>query len=126
MRSLKLAFCLLAGLLLAQGARADSEGEIGKLVVVEVNTADSDVYALRHGRIVVEESVGKAQRVYLLGGVSLCPNQEVTDGQIDILARAAGNPKLLIKPYYKAGNGNSRCLVSFLLGSKKHLGQVGQ
>jgi len=125
MRVLTPAFCLLVALLLAQEARADSEGAAGKLVAVEVLTTDSDVYALRHARIVVEES-GKVQREYLLGGVSLCPNADVSDGQIDMLVRAAGNPKLAIKPFYKAGNGNSRCLVGFALGAKKQVAEITQ
>ena len=125
MRGLTPAICLLAALLLAQGARADSEGAPGKLVAVEVATADSDVYALRHGRIVVEEA-GKLQRQYLLGGISLCPNADVSDAQIDMLVRAAGNPKLAIKPFYKVGNGNSRCLVAFVLGAKKPVADVTQ
>lgn len=125
MKSLALALCLLAVLLVAGEAQADSEGAPGKLVAVEVVAADSDVYALRHGRIVVEEA-GKVQREYLLGGVSLCPNADVSDGQIDALARAAGNPKLAIKPFYKVGNGNVRCLVAFVLGAKKQVAEITQ
>ena len=117
---------LLATSLVGQAASADSEGEAGRLVAVEVLTADSDVYALRHGRIVVEESLGKEVRVYLLGGVSLCPNQDVSDAQIDMLARAAGNPKVVIKPFYKTGNGSSRCLVGFVLGGKKQVAGITQ
>jgi diacylglycerol kinase family enzyme len=89
-----------------------------------VLTADSDDYALRHGRIVVQETAGKEDRTYLLGGASLCPNQEVTDAQIDMLVRAAGNPKLVIKPFYQLGNGNSRCLVGFALGAKKQVAAI--
>jgi hypothetical protein len=117
---------LLAASLVGQAASADSEGEAGRLVAVEVLTADSDVYAQRHGRIVVEESLGKEERVYLLGGVSMCPNQDVSDAQIDMLARAAGNPKLVIKPFYKTGNGSSRCLVGFVLGGKKQVAGITQ
>jgi hypothetical protein len=121
-----LSLVLLAASLIGESARADSEGEAGRIVAVEVLTADSDVYALRHGRIVVQESVGKAERTYLLGGVSLCPNQDVTDAQIDQLVRAAGNPKLSIKPFFKTGNGNSRCLVGFVLGAKKQVAGITQ
>lgn len=121
MKPFALSLGLLAAISIGEAAHADSEGQVGKLVVVEVLTADSDDYALRHGRIVVEETPGKQQRSYLLGGASLCPNQDVNDAQIDMLARAAGNPKLLIKPFYKTGNANSRCLVGFALGTKKHV-----
>jgi hypothetical protein len=126
MKPFVLSVLLLAASLIGEAARADSEGEAGRLVAVEVVTADSDVYALRHGRIVVEESLGKEERTYLLGGVSLCPNQDVSDAQIDMLVRAAGNPKLSIKPFFKAGNGNSRCLVGFVLGAKKQVAGITQ
>jgi hypothetical protein len=126
MKPFVLSLLLLAASLIGEAARADSEGEAGRLVAVEVLTADSDVYALRHGRIVVEESPGKEERTYLLGGVSLCPNQAVSDAQIDMLVRAAGNPKLLIKPFFKTGNGNSRCLVGFVLGAKKQVAGITQ
>jgi hypothetical protein len=119
-------FCLLSSLFIGGTARADSAGEAGKLVAVEVLTADSDVYALRHGRIVVQETVGKQERTYLLGGVSLCPSQSVTDAQIDMLARAAAEPKLVIKPFFQTGNGNSRCLVGFVLGAKKQVTAITQ
>jgi hypothetical protein len=124
MKLLAISFCMLAALSLAEAARADSDGEPGKLVAVEVLTADSDDYTLRHGRIIVQETTGKVDRTYLLGGTSLCPNQEVSDAQIDMLVRAAGNPKLVIKPFFKVGNGNSRCLVGFALGAKKQVAEI--
>ena len=124
MKPFFVSFCVLAALSIGEAARADSDGAEGKLVAVEVLTADSDDYALRHGRIVVQETAGKEDRTYLLGGASLCPNQEVSDAQIDMLVRAAGNPKLVIKPFYQLGNGNSRCLVGFALGAKKQVAAI--
>jgi hypothetical protein len=126
MRSLALAFCLLAAALVAGEARADSAGEPGRLVAIEVNTPDSDVYAIRRGRLYVEETATKTRRPYLFGDSSLCPNFEVSELQIDMLARAATNPRILIKPFYKTGNGGSRCLVAFVFGTVKDVADIVQ
>ena len=107
---------LCAAALLTAPALADSSGLPGKLIAFEHNDDSSDDFGTREGRAFVEED-DETIRAYSWGG-SLCPNRLLTTAQLEFLLRAM-EAKWVVLPYFKLGNGSTRCLVSFGLVTKK-------
>ncbi len=104
-------------------ARADSNGLPGKLVGFEHNDDSSDDFGLREGRVFVEEEGGTI-RGYSWGS-SLCPNRTLSTAQLEFLLRAM-EAKWVVLPYFKVGNGATRCLVSFGFARKGYVDDVSK
>lgn len=94
---------------------ADSIGTPGKIYGLEHNDDSSDEAGLRDGALFIDE--GDVVREYLWGG-SLCPGRDLDIDQQRMLLDALRS-KIILLPYYKLGNGNSRCLTSFGFTGKK-------
>lgn len=108
------ALLVVAGL--SAPASADSSGLPGRLIAFEHNDDSSDDFGTREGRVFVEEE-DETIRSYSWGS-SLCPNRTLSTQQLEFLLRAMES-KWIVLPYFKTGNGATRCLVSFALVTKK-------
>jgi len=111
MRRLLLAVALAA--IVAVPARADLVGAIGPIVALRIQNTSSDDFASFKGFILVGESIGGYVR-YNWGG-SRCPALILTDAEIQSLQRGMNNPRILIEPSYKLGQGPNLCLVAWSL-----------
>jgi hypothetical protein len=58
-------------------------------------------------------------------GSSLCPNRTLSTAQLEFLLRAM-ETRWVVLPYYKLGNGNTRCLVSFGFARKGYVDDVSK
>lgn len=108
--AISILLCLTAG-----EALADSIGVAGRIVGVEHNDDSSDDYGIAEGSVFVDEA--GTIREYRHGG-SLCPGRLLDVDQQRMLVDAMRS-KLTVIPYYKLGNGGSRCLVSYSFVAKK-------
>ena len=101
---------------LPTAALADFKGTAGKIVGIEHNDDASDDAAIVTGSLFIEENDGTPGS-YRFGG-GLCPGRDLSIEQQALLLDALRS-KLIVQPYYKVGNGATRCLTSFLLVAKK-------
>lgn len=100
-----------------QSARADEDGDVGRVVSLTINTQGSDKYASFHGSLGVRTPDGRRD-VYFWGG-STCPAQKLDASEVSLLANALESSKAKIRPVYRTGEGarGARCLVAFELRS---------
>lgn len=120
MRSTTIVASLLLALTFHAGtATADDAGLGGSVVGVDVNTDKADLYLQYFGRLFVKNSDGDLDE-YRWGGTS-CGSRNLTEEQISMLQRALHNKKMTIQPRSQDGQGNTKCLVGFLLVEKKNL-----
>jgi hypothetical protein len=103
--------------LVTTAAHADSPGTPGPALALIHNDDGSLDYGTWHGTLVVAESAD-LQRDYRWGG-SLCIGARDLDIDQQRLLLDAMRSKMLILPYYVLGNGNTRCLTSFIIVAKK-------
>ena len=103
---------LAATLMLATAAQADTTQAIGPIVALRIHHPTADQHASFHGLIVVGDAIGGYAN-YRWGGSS-CPGLLLTNDEIEKLQRGMNNPRILIEPYTKQGQG-SLCLVGFTL-----------
>ena len=99
--------------LLAAPASADVVGPIGPIAALRIQTPNSDDIGTFRGYVLVGDSIGGYLR-YNWGG-SFCPGATLTDEEIEVLQRGMNNPRMLIEPSYKIGQGGNFCLVAFSL-----------
>ncbi|MEW6268484.1 MAG: hypothetical protein AB1689_04210 [Thermodesulfobacteriota bacterium] len=120
---LKTLAAAVAALVLALpvAASADSAGIPGKILGFEHNGDESDDAGLSHGVITVDEG-NEATRQYHWGG-SFCLERDLDIQQQQLLVTAIAH-RMAILPYYKLGNGNTRCLVSFVLTRPAYVEKV--
>ena len=102
-------------------ALADTTQAIGPIVGLRVNHDTADSHALYHGRIFVGDSIG-GYAEYRWGGSS-CPGLLLPDEHVALLQRGFNNPRIMIEPYTKQGQG-SVCLVGFTLVLRSDLGAL--
>lgn len=108
---LSLAVCLL----LPSSARADEEGEPGKVVRLTVNTTESEKYASFHGAVSIRRAGASASDRYYWGG-STCPAQKLSETQVALLSSALTHRnETLVVPVFRTSKGTpeTRCLVAF-------------
>jgi len=111
MKPFLVAFGLIA--LLATPVSADIVGPIGPIAAQRIQTPNSDDYGIFRGFILVGDSIGGYLR-YNWGG-SYCPGLNFTDAEVQALQRGMNNPRVLVEPSYKIGQGGNFCLVAFSL-----------
>lgn len=109
----------LASTGLAEVALADSEGIPGSVVGVMLIDDDSDIYASRHGEVLIRQIDGEEQ-AYVWGGFT-CQDKTIPSEVREALIEAAGNRKKLVYPFYGGGLGGQRCIRRFWIHSKKGL-----
>lgn len=115
---------ILAAVVCAAGpARADIVGATGTLVGIVLTEFTSNVVNYR-GKIVVQEE-DMVLREYLWAGTR-CSGRNVTENDVNILARVVGSRTVQITPYYKTATLGIRCLVSFLIADPEVIEDIGQ
>ena len=95
---------------LAQPGAADVQAATGRLVALLVVEPTSDTYPLYHGQITVGDSIG-GFATYHWGG-SFCPGQTLPLETVASLQRALDNPRILVQPFTKNGQGGNLCVVA--------------
>jgi len=110
-RSALATFGLVLSLWAAPALAVDNVGAIGRIVALQVNGPDSDSSAAHDGRIHVE--VGGQLEEYVWGGTQ-CSSFHLDEAQVATLQRGLDNPRIVVKPFWKAGTSAS-CLVAFQL-----------
>ena len=108
-----------ATLVLATAAQGDTTQAIGPIVALRIHHSNADQFASFHGLIVVGDAIG-GYADYRWGGSS-CPGLLLTNDEIEKLQHGMNNPRILIEPYTKQGQG-SLCLVRFTLVLRSALG----
>jgi hypothetical protein len=103
--------------LLATTVRADTAGTPGTALALVHNDDGSNDYGAVNGTLVVSEP-GNVLRDYSWGG-SLCLGDRNLDIDQQRVLLDAIRSRMLILPYFLIGNGNTRCLTSFVLVGKK-------
>jgi hypothetical protein len=91
----------------------DNVGAQGRVLAIRVNMTSSDDYGVEHGSVVIGDQISGVQ-TYKWGG-SRCPAAEVTEDQIAMLQRALDNPRILVEPAWRPGQGGFQCLVRLTL-----------
>ncbi len=103
--------------LVPAGAGAeDFVGEAGRLVAFRSVGDASDEWDLLRGEIHLQ--VGTQLQAYRWGR-AFCPGKDLTEAQEARLQRALGDRRLVVIPYYKNGQGGSRCLVHFVITERR-------
>jgi len=116
----------VAGASLAAGpAHADFIGRPGRLVAVQVNKIGSDKYLTNPGKIVIEEPGTLELREYRFGGV-ICSGRNLSESDVNTLGRTVGSDAVHVAPFYRNGQGNVRCLVSFIIGDSEVITEIPQ
>jgi hypothetical protein len=100
---------------------ADTIQAIGPIVAIRENHSTADSHASYHGRIFVGDSIG-GYAEYRWGGSS-CPGLVLPPELVAQLQRGFNNPRIMIEPYTKQGQG-SACLVGFTLVLRSDLGAL--
>ena len=108
-------------IILTHAAMADTTQAIGPIVALRVNHTSADFHASYHGRIFVGDSNG-GYAEYRWGGSS-CPGLTLPPELVALLQRGFNNPRILIEPYTKQGQG-SDCLVGLTLVLRSDLGAL--
>jgi hypothetical protein len=101
---------LLFATLLPGLAIADLQGATGRLVALIVFEPTSDEYALHHGSITVGDAIG-GFATYHWGG-SFCPGKDLAEASVASLHRALDNPRIVVQPFTKNGQGGALCAVA--------------
>lgn len=114
-RSLAALAAVFALTLPATASAADKTGSVGDVAGVDVYSSSSDTYLKYHGRLFVDTNKGSEE--YRWGGTS-CNSKTISDDMVALLITAIGSPRVVVKPRYKSGQGNARCLVGFSLQEK--------
>jgi hypothetical protein len=94
-------------------SHADTVGAIGRVAAIRVNTSASDDFGSFHGWVLIGDSIGGAL-TYKWGG-SHCPGVNLEPDDRSVLQSGLDNPRLLVEPRYKIGQGGNLCLVAFIL-----------
>ena len=113
------AMTLVASMLLASPASADTFGEVGTVAAVQINTSEADTYLQFHGKLSVRNA-DKLIDEYRWGGTS-CGSRLLTEAEVAALQRALDNKKARIQPIYQDGQGQTLCLVGFNIVNKSFL-----
>lgn len=111
----RLGMCALVFMLAAGSAWAvDQEGEPGPIRSIHLRSNEASLSA-RWDWVVIAGKSG--EEIYYWGG-AVCPGLRLryrnnADTMVDALAEYAVFPDMCITPFYKNGQGGSRCLVTF-------------
>ena len=119
MRIKMIALLAVATTLLAGAAWADETGPAGTILSLEERTVSSDLYVQAHGILLVKQSIDDMVVEYRWGGTS-CGSKILTESQFSYLMDLAAAPYMLIEPIYKAGQGQTICLVGFKAFNTKY------
>lgn len=103
-------------------AGADTDGVTGRIVALRVWAPTSDDYPIHHGEIVVGDSIG-GFATYYWGG-SFCPGTTLEQPLVDMLQRGLDNPRIVLRPRIKNGQGGNQCVVAFQLILRSEQGFV--
>ena len=120
-----LSIAVLVGILLATASVAsavDNVGATGRVLALRINTPASDDYGTDHGFLLIGDQISGIT-TYTWGG-SRCPATNVTEGNVAMLQRALDNPRILVEPAWKTGQGGSTCLVRFTFFLRSEQGLV--
>jgi hypothetical protein len=106
---------------LAGVANADVQAATGRLVSLYVVEPTSDEYAIQHGSITVGDSIG-GFGTYHWGG-SYCPGKDLPESTVAALHRALDDPRVVVQPFTKNGQGGALCIVAvrYILRSEQGL-----
>jgi len=121
-RRLGLGLALALLLLPLSAQAADEVGALGPIVLFGHSDASADKFLQYHGRLVVGDSVGGYQE-YRWGGAS-CGSKTLTDAHLAELMAGMNNPRILIQPLWKAGQGSAQCLVGYDLVLRSETGAL--
>jgi len=108
--------------LVAASAGADTAQPVGPLVALRIINASSDQAGGNRGFITVGDSIGGYQSYFWRG--SQCPAANITEAEIAALQRGMNNPRILIQPFTKVGQGGTLCLVAFTFVLRSDLGAL--
>ncbi len=89
---------------------ADVQRATGRVVALLVLEPTSDDYALHHGAITVGDAIG-GFATYYWGG-SFCPGKDLSEASVAALQRALDNPRVVVQPFTKNGQGGALCAVA--------------
>ncbi|MBW2724835.1 MAG: hypothetical protein JRE71_10640 [Deltaproteobacteria bacterium] len=120
-----LSIVVLVGALLATASVAsavDNVGATGRILALRVNTLASDDYGSFHGSLLIGDQIAGIT-TYWWGG-SRCPATTVTEQNIAMLQRALENPRILVEPAWRTGQGGTTCLVRFTFFLRSEQGLV--
>jgi len=91
-------------------AHADVQAATGRVVALLVVDSSSDSYALYHGQITVGDPIG-GFATYYWGG-SYCPGKDLLESSVAALHRALDDPRVVVQPFTKNGQGGALCVVA--------------
>ncbi len=94
-------------------ARADFDGDPGRIRSLTHNTPGSSEHSLFQGSIVIKPRNAPGQE-YKWGGTT-CPGKNLTVDEVALLERAFLGWGWKIHPFFKNGQGGNSCLVAFTL-----------
>jgi hypothetical protein len=109
-KSLCVALALSA---VAAPALADQTLAFGPVIGLTVNQNSADLYSSHRGKLIILDSQLQMREFYW-GGQS-CNGRNLTEADLQILARAVGNRSLYVAPSSKNGAGGRKCLVGYIL-----------
>jgi len=109
-RALLVLMALAAMLAPSPTATADVQAATGRVVALLVVEPTSDDYAAYHGQVTVGDPIG-GFATYHWGG-SFCPGKDLLEGSIAALHRALDDPRVVIQPFTKNGQGGALCIVA--------------
>jgi hypothetical protein len=112
---------LLVFAAVARPSAADVQAATGRLVALLVVEPTSDSYPLYHGAISVGDSIGGVAS-YHWGG-SFCPGKDLPESSVAALHRALDDPRVVVQPFTKNGQGGALCIVAvrFILRNEQGL-----
>ena len=120
-----LSLVVLAAILLATPFVAfavDNVGAQGRVLALRLNRPGSDDYGADHGSVVIGDQISGVQ-TYRWGG-SRCPAAVLNDDNFAMLQRALNNPRILVEPAWKTGQGGFQCLVRFTFFLRSETGLI--
>ena len=108
---------IFVGLVLSQFSwAADEMGDVGRLIGYTFWDESSDTYPSRHMEAIVMEGLdgqGNPVTQKYVGGGTSCQQREVQASNQPLLLTALTEKNMRIRPIYKPGLGNIRCMVGF-------------
>jgi hypothetical protein len=96
-------------------AYADESGLTGRVVSIRVNETSSDDATGFVGSVTIRSGSKNSREVneYRWGG-NQCPGRNLSEANVTRLVEAlAEGDELRVTPYYKNGNGGTKCLTAF-------------
>jgi hypothetical protein len=101
-------------------AFADTAGEPGEILSIEILESTSDNFVTWHGDVVIRQLSDGRDQQYRWGGAA-CPGRDLEDARVNYLFELSTTPYMVVTIYWKQGAGGNRCVVGFVASNRKFL-----